>query len=152
MDDTAPPGARPRSRWLISILAALAFLAAFAVAQAARAEDSQDVRGTKHGCVDVTASGGWDTLTSASLENSQGSAVLSSGLYWTEVFVLNGSADVYLCLAAGGSCGAGTANKMKIATGASGSFPLRGLSATSIAVYAAAATTVQVCGYFRAGG
>jgi len=26
---------------------------------------------------------------------------------------------------------------------------MRGLSVTSIAVYAAAATTVQVCGYFR---
>ena len=121
----------------------------------ARAEDLNDVRGTRHGCVDVTATGGWDTLTSASLENSTGSAALSASLYWTEVLVKDGSATVYLCLAAAASCGAGTGNKLAVAAGSSITLPLRGVAPSgssgvqSIAVYAAAATTVQVCGFFR---
>lgn len=135
-----------------SIMAAavVAFVVALGLARLARAEDANDVRGNFHGCKDVTASGGWDSLTSADLESSTGSAVLSSGLYFSEVLVLNGSADVYLCLAAGGSCGAGTGNKVKVASGAALMLPVRGINPTSIAVYATAATTLQVCGYFRA--
>lgn len=137
--------------WLFMIV----FFASFLGAGAARAEDLNDVRGTRHGCVDVTATGGWDTLTSASLENSTGSAVLSASLYWTEVLVKDGSATVYLCLAAAASCGAGTGNKLSVAAGSSITLPLRGITPSgssgvqSIAVYAAAATTVQVCGFFR---
>lgn len=132
---------------------AVAFLGAFLGGVcAARAEDALDIRGTKHGCQDVTASGGWDTLTSASLENQQGAAALSASLYWTEVVVKGGSAAVYVCEAAAASCGSGTANKMAVATGATLVLPLRGLSVQSIAVYAAIGTTVQVCGYFRTGG
>lgn len=134
-----------------AIMAAVvvAFIVAFGLARLAHAEDSNDVRGNYHGCKDVTASGGWDSLTSADLESSTGSAVLSSGLYFSEVLVLNGSADVYLCLAAGASCGTGTANKVKVASGAALMLPVRGINPTSIAIYATAATTVQVCGYFR---
>jgi hypothetical protein len=36
-----------------------------------------------------------------------------------------------------------------VATGATLVLPLRGISPTSVAIYATAATTVQVCGYFR---
>lgn len=134
-----------------SIMAAVvvAFIIAFGLVRLAHAEDSQDVRGTRHGCKDVTASGGWDTLTSADLESQTGSAVLASGLYWTEIMVKSGSAAVYVCETTGASCGSGTANKMSVATGGVLVLPMRGLSVTSIAVYAAAATTVQVCGYFR---
>ena len=59
-----------------SIMAAavVAFIVAFGLVRLAHAEDSQDVRGTRHGCKDVTASGGWDTLTSADLESQTGSA------------------------------------------------------------------------------
>ena len=82
-----------------SIMAAavVAFIVAFGLVRLAHAEDSQDVRGTRHGCKDVTASGGWDTLTSADLESQTGSAALSSGLYWTEIVVKDGSAAVYVC-------------------------------------------------------
>lgn len=127
----------------------LVFLVVFGLARLARAEDAQDVRGTRHGCKDVTASGGWDTLTSADLENMQGSAVLASGLYWTELLIKDGSASVYVCEAAGASCGVGTGNKLSVAAGASVVLPMRGLTATSVAIYATAATTVQVCGFFR---
>ena len=134
-----------------SILAAaiVAFVVAMGLTRLARAEDSMDVRGVAHGCKDVTASGGWDSITSADLESSTGSAVLASGLYYSEVMVLNGSADVYLCLAAGGSCGTGTGNKVKVASGAALMLPLRGINPTSVAIYATAATTLQVCGFFR---
>jgi len=134
-----------------SIMAAavVAFIVAFGLVRLAHAEDSQDVRGTRHGCKDVTATGGWDTLTSADMESQAGSAVLASGLYWTEIMVKDGSAAVYVCETTGASCGSGTGNKMSVATGATLVLPMRGLSVTSIAVYAAAATTVQVCGYFR---
>ncbi len=115
----------------------------------AHAEDAYDVRGTKHGCADLTATGGWDTLTSASLENQQAAAALSASLYWTEVLVKGGSAAVYVCEATGTSCGTGTGNKLSVATAGSLSLPLRGLNTQSIAIYAANGTTVQVCGYFR---
>lgn len=115
----------------------------------ALAEDAQDIRGTKHGCKDVTASGGWDSLTSADLESQTGSAALSSGLYWTELMIKSGSATVYVCEAVGTSCGTGTGNKLSVASGAVVVLPLRGINTTSVAVYATAATTLQVCGYFR---
>lgn len=136
-----------------SIMAAavVAFIVAFGLVRLARAEDANDVRGNFHGCKDITASGGWDSITSADLESSTGSAVLSSGLYFTEVMVLNGSADVYLCLTTGASCGSGTANKVKVASGAALALPLRGVNPTSVAIYATAATTLQVCAYFRKG-
>ena len=132
--------------WLVLVGA---FFAALGIARVAQAEDAQDIRGTKHGCVDHTATGGWDTLTSASLENQQGSAVLAASLYWPEILIKSGSAAVYVCETTAASCGAGTTNKMSVATGATLVLPMRGLSAQSIAVYATAATTVQVCGYFR---
>ena len=128
---------------------AVVFFLAMTLSGLAHAEDSQDIRGTKHGCADVTATGGWDTLTSSNLENQSGSTVLASGLYWTELLVKDGSATVYVCEAAGASCGAGTGGKMSIAGGAALALPLRGLSVTSVAVYAAVGTTLQVCGYFR---
>lgn len=136
-------------RRAIMAAAVVAFVVAFGLARSARAEDMNDVRGNYHGCKDVTASGGWDSITSADLESSTGSAVLSSGLYFTEVMVLNGSANVYLCLATGASCGSGTANKVKVASGAALALPLRGVNPTSVAIYATAATTLQVCAYFR---
>lgn len=114
------------------------------------AEDAQDIRGNKHGCKDVTATGAWDSITSADLENQSGSTALASGLYWTELLVKSGSATVYVCEAAGTSCGTGTGNKLSVASGAVIVLPLRGLNTTSVAIYATAATTVQVCGYFRA--
>lgn len=140
--------ATQRRRTLLAALVVV-FLLAFGLASVARAEDKDDVRGTRHGCKDVTASGGWDTLTSADLESQTGSAALASGLYWTEIMVKDGSAAVYVCETAGASCGAGTGNKMSVATGATLVLPLRGISPTSVAIYATAATTVQVCGYFR---
>lgn len=133
----------------IMATAVVAFIVAFGLVRLAHAEDSQDVRGTRHGCKDVTGTGGWDTLTSADMESQTGSAVLASGLYWTEIMVKDGSAAVYVCETAGASCGAGTGNKMSVATGATLVLPLRGVSPTSVAIYATAATTVQVCGYFR---
>ena len=134
-----------------SIMAAavVAFIVAFGLVRLAHAEDSQDVRGTRHGCKDVTATGGWDTLTSADLEDSKGSAVLASNLYFTELLVLNGSAHSHVCLAASASCGSGTANKVKVASGAALMLPMRGLSVQSVSIYATASTTLQVCGYFR---
>lgn len=134
-----------------SIMAAavVAFIVAFGLMRLAHAEDSQDVRGTRHGCVDVTATGGWDSLTSASLESTASGTSLAASLYWTELLVLNGSADVYVCLTTGASCGTGTGNKLKVASGAALTLPLRGLSTQSVAVYATASTTLQVCGYFR---
>ena len=114
------------------------------------AEDASDVRGTSHGCVDVTGSGAWATLTSASLENSAGSAALAASLYWTEIVVKDGSAPAYICLAAAASCGGTTANKMVVPTGAALALPLRGISTQSVAVFTAGAATAQVCGYFRA--
>jgi len=134
-----------------SIMAAavVAFIVAFGLVRLAHAEDSRDVRGTRHGCQDITATGGWDTLTSASLENQQGSAALASGLYWSEILVKGGSATVYVCEAAAASCGSGTTNKASVATGATLMLPLYGLSVTSVAIYAANGTTLQVCGYFR---
>lgn len=136
-------------RRAIMAAAVVAFVTAFGLARLARAEDMYDVRGNYHGCKDVTASGGWDALTSADLESSTGSAVLSSGLYYSEVMVLNGSADAYLCLAPAASCGAGTGNKVKVASGAALVLPLRGVNPTSVSIYATAATTLQVCAYFR---
>lgn len=138
-----------RARLVAWALIMAVFACAFGVARLARAEDKDDVRGNFHGCADVTATGGWDSLTSASLESSLGSSTLAASLYWTEVLVVNGSADVYLCLTTGASCGTGTAGKLKVASGAALSLPLRGLATRSVAVYATAATTLQVCGYFR---
>ena len=129
--------------------AVVAFIIAFGLVRLAHAEDSQDVRGTLHGCKDVTASGGWDALTSADLEDSEGSAVLAASLYFTEIMVLNGSAHAHICLAAAASCGTGTANKVKVASGAALVLPLRGLASQAVSIYAAAATTLQVCAYFR---
>ena len=137
-----------RNRMLASVVF-IVFALVFGLTSAARAEDSNDIRGTDHGCKDVTASGGWDTLTSADLESQRGSAVLSASLYWTEILVKGGSAAVYVCEAAGASCGTGTGNKLSVASGAALTLPLRGMSIQSVAIYAAAATTVQVCGYFR---
>ena len=88
--------ATQRRRTLLTALVVV-FLLAFGLASVARAEDKDDVRGTRHGCKDVTASGGWDTLTSADLESQTGSAALASGLYWTEIMVKDGSAAVYVC-------------------------------------------------------
>ena len=136
-------------RRAIMAAAVVAFVVAFGLARPARAEDKDDVRGNYHGCKDVTASGEWDSITSADLESSTGSAALSSGLYFTEVMVLNGSANVYLCLATGASCGSGTANKVKVASGAALALPLRGVNPTSVAIYATATTTLQICAYFR---
>lgn len=133
------------------ILAVLAFIiSACGFVSPAAAEDANDVRMTKHGCVDVTASGGWDDLTSASFENQQGSAALSAGLSFTELLVKDGSAAVYVCEAAGAGCGATTANKMKVTSGAALTVPLRGLSVATVSVFAAVSTTVQVCAGFRA--
>lgn len=139
---------RTRRRMLAAV-AFVVFAIVFGLTSIARAEDSQDIRGTDHGCKDVTASGGWDTLTSADLESQRGSAVLSASLYWTELLVKSGSATVYVCETAGASCGSGTANKLSVASGAALTLPLRGMSVQSVAIYATAATTVQVCGYFR---
>ena len=135
---------------MMKIIGFLCALIISCAAVPAVAEDMYDIRGTKHGCADVVATGGWDDLTSASLENMQGSAALGASLYWTEVIVKSGSAAVYLCEAAGAGCGANTANKLSVATGASLTIPLRGLVVQTIAVLAAGATTVQVCGFFRA--
>ena len=146
MDELLANRARRR---MLAAVAYVVFAVVFGLASIARAEDSQDIRGTKHGCKDVTASGGWDTLTSADLESQTGSAVLASGLYWTEILVKSGSATVYVCEAAGASCGTGTGNKLSVASGAALTLPLRGLSVTSVAIYATAAATLQVCGYFR---
>ena len=137
---------RRRSLWAAAIVA---FIVALGLARIARAEDSQDVRGTRHGCADVTATGGWDSLTSASLESTQSGSALPASLYWTEVLVINGSANVYLCLTTGASCGTGTGRKPRVASGGALSLPLRGLNTQSVAVYAANGTTLQVCGYFR---
>jgi len=140
---------RTRRNKLLAAVVLVVLGLVFGLTSLARAEDANDVRGNFHGCKDVTASGGWDSITSADLESSTGGAVLSSGLYFTEVMVLNGSADVYLCLTTGASCGSGTANKVKVASGAALALPLRGVNPTSVAIYATAATTLQVCAYFR---
>ena len=150
MGDSIPGGARLVSRWPLILAALVAFLTAFGVVCVARAEDALDVRGTKHGCADVTATGDWATLTSASLENAAGSSALAASLYWTEVFISGGSADVYLCEAAAASCGVGTGNKQKVPTAGAIALPLRGLGIQSIATYAANGTTFQICGFFRA--
>lgn len=121
----------------------------------ARAEDMHDIRGTRRGCVDVTGTAAWVTLTSASLENSTASSALAASLYWTEITVKDGTGAVQLCLNAAASCGADTTNKDNIASGAALTLPLRGLpqgtasGIQSVAVYAGVATTFQVCGYFR---
>jgi len=121
------------------------------VAGLARAEDAQDVRGTKSGCQDVTIGAAWSDFTSSGLENAQGSGALGSGLYWTEISVANTSASLFICLAAGASCGADTTNKRLVPSGGVWVLPLRGLSTQTIALRAGAAgVTGQLCGYFRA--
>jgi len=140
---------RARRNRMLAAVVFVVFALVFFLASLARAEDSQDIRGNYHGCKDVTASGGWDTLTSVDLESQTGSAVLSASLYWTELLIKSGSAAVYVCEAAGASCGTGTGNKLSVASGAALTLPLRGMSVQSVAIYATAATTVQVCGYFR---
>lgn len=120
----------------------------------ARAEDAQDVRGTAHGCADLTVAAEWTALTSASLENSKGSAALSASLYWTEILVKGGTAAVYVCLAGASSCGSGTTNKLSVPAGATLSIPLRGLGVQTLSLYGTGGggSAVQVCGYFRTGG
>lgn len=127
-----------------------AFLALLLLAGVAHAEDAQDVRGNYVGCKDVTATGSWVSYTSADLENAAGSAVLGSGLYYTEVALTQPSASVYLCHTAAGSCGADTTNKRSVASGAALVVPMRGLGVQTIALRAANGTTVQLCAYFRA--
>lgn len=134
---------------MIRVLA-LALLA-LCLATTASAEDSNDVRGTRSGCLDVTADGNWTSYTSASLEDESGTAVLAASLYWTEVAVYNGSASVFVCQAAAASCHAAgdTTNKRVVLTGAAWVLPVRGKSLQTIAIKAANGATFQVCGYFR---
>lgn len=134
--------------------AVVAFGVAFGLAQLARAEDAQDVRGKYHGCVDTTVPTSWTELTSASLEDSKGSAALSGSLYWTELLIKGGDAAVYVCLTGASSCGANTTNKLSVASGATLSIPLRGLLVQTVSLYGTgiAGSAVQVCGYFRKGG
>lgn len=129
----------------------VAFGVAFGLAQLARAEDAQDIRGSNHGCVDTTVPTSWTALTSASMENSRGSAALSSGLYWTELLILEPSAAVYVCLAGASSCGANTTNKLAVPAGGTLSIPLRGLNVQTVSLYGTGivGSVVQVCGYFR---
>lgn len=140
---------------LLALAAAVAFLVSCGLTSLARAEDMNDVRGTRHGCIDVTSTGGWDTVTSDLMENSTSGAVLAASLYWTEVLIHGGSAAVYLCLNSKTNCGTGTANKLSVATGATVSIPLRGIAPASasgvqsIAVYSGIGETFQVCGHFR---
>ena len=116
---------------------------------AAGAEDSNDVRGTKSGCKDFTATGSFVSFTSADLEDAAGSSTLASGLYWTEVTVTGTSATVYVCTAAAASCGADTTNKRAVASGAALTLPMRGLATATVALRAANGTTGHLCGYFR---
>ena len=134
--------------------AAVAFAVAFGLASLARAEDAQDVRGTAHGCADLTVPASWTEYTSASLESSKGSAALAGSLYWTEILVKDGSAAVYVCLAGASSCGSGTTNKLSVPAGATLSIPLRGLGVQTLSLYGTGivGSVVQVCGYFRTGG
>ena len=134
--------------------AAVVFAVAFGLAGLARAEDAQDVRGNYHGCVDTTVPTSWTELTSASLEDSKGSAALSGSLYWTELLIKGGSAAVYVCMTGASSCGSGTTNKLSVDAGATLSIPLRGLLVQTVSLYGTGmvGSAVQVCGYFRKGG
>ena len=133
--------------------AVVAFGVAFGLAQLARAEDAQDVRGKYHGCVDTTVPTSWTELTSASLEDSKGSAALSGSLYWTELLIKGGDAAVYVCLTGASSCGSGTTNKLAVPTSATLAIPMRGLNVQTISLYGTGGgSVIQVCGYFRKGG
>jgi hypothetical protein len=139
---------------MIRTFAGLAFAtlaALLCLAGPCRAEDAQDVRGTKSGCLDVTADGNWTSYTSASLEDESGTAALAASLYWTEVAVYNGSASVYVCQTAAASCHAAgdTTNKRVVLTGAAWVLPVRGKGVQTVAIKAANGTTYQLCGYFR---
>lgn len=146
MDELLANRARRR---LLAAVAFVVFAIVFGLTSIARAEDSQDIRGTRHGCTDLTTTGAWDELTSASLEDMRGSSALAASLYWTELFIKGGSATVYVCEAASADCGSNTTNKLSVASGASITLPLRGLSLRTVSIQATASTTVQVCGFFR---
>ncbi len=131
-------------------LAFLAFLAVAGVASPlAVANDSNDIVGYRYGCVDYVATGAWDTLTSASLENMGGSSALPASHYWTELFIKSPSATIYVCTTTGASCGANTTNKLAVAANATITLSIRGLTTKSVALQATAATTAQACGMFR---
>ena len=133
--------------------AAVAFAVAFGLANLARAEDAQDVRGNFHGCADLTLGLSWTALTSASLEDSKGSGALTGSLYWTELMVKAPSDTVYVCMAGAASCGANGENKLSIASGGTLAIPMRGLNVQTVSLYGTSGSpTVQVCGYFRKGG
>lgn len=130
----------------------VAILVLLGLPHLARAEDMHDIRGTKHGCVDFSVTNAaWTTYTSASLENMQGSTALAASLYWTQIQIINGDGPVYVCEAAAASCGADTTNKLEVATAAASIDPARGLSIQSVSLTGAglAATTGQLCGFFR---
>jgi hypothetical protein len=146
MDELLANRARRR---MLAAVAFVVFAIVFGLTSIARAEDSQDIRGTRHGCTDLTTTGAWDELTSASLEDMRGSSALAASLYWTELFIKGGSAVVYVCEAAAADCGSNTTNKLSVASGASITLPLRGLSLRTVSIQATASTTVQVCGFFR---
>lgn len=137
---------------LLALAAAVVFLVSCGLTSLARAEDMHDVRGTRHGCVDFSVTNAaWTTYTSASLENMQGSTALAASLYWTQIQVINGDGPVYVCEAAAANCGADSTNKLEVATGAASIDPARGLSIQSVSLTGAglAATTGQLCGFFR---
>lgn len=133
--------------------AVVAFVVAFGLAGLARAEDAQDVRGNYHGCADLTLGPSWTALTSASLEDSKGSAALSGSLYWTELMVKTPSDTVYVCMTGAASCGEDGADKLSVGSGGTLVIPLRGLLVQTVSLYGTSSSpTVQVCGYFRKGG